>query len=219
MPFLSLVIKRDRVDLVEMTVNGVTTTEDSASADHLRQETQARFDRAFAEVGELRRQWEEKCSVTRETRARGMGTAIVDLVLTPDGEEEVLEGTGMTRIRDLARARFPDPERPSIIERRAPVVNWIAFSVDAAGSRQFETRGPTTWPHGFPVEWVLPMLDDIEARGWELVDVSEDRGLFAGTLGVNESHVVTARYLFQRQPRARIDLSKRLSPANGQGPS
>ncbi len=74
---------------------------------------------------------------------------------------------------------------------------WSA-AVFEEGQRRDLAWSARIWPYGFPIEKVLQELNRLKGEGWRLLQVSEDRGLYAGQDAQTESGVVTARYLLTR---------------------
>ena len=145
------------------------------------------------------------CTV-KEERIKQPGLLTSDLirkwVVGPDGEflGNPTEGEREKIIADAAAEKFPEPTAGGLVSSLAggveKIVVW-ATSLYLDGSRK-ELPAFNAWNFGLPIEDVLRVLNEIAAEGWYVVQVSEDRGIYAGETNQTASAVTTARYLLAR---------------------
>jgi hypothetical protein len=145
------------------------------------------------------------CTV-QEERIKQPGLLNPDLirkwVVTPDGKilgDAPVSGREKV-IAEAAEEKFPEPTVGSLLNSLAggveKIVVWAA-SLYLDGQPK-ELPAFSTWSFGLPIEDVLRVLNEIAAEGWYVVQVSEDRGIYAGETNQTASAVTTARYLLAR---------------------
>jgi hypothetical protein len=181
--------------------------ENPSEADQARVEWAA--ENALAEAtrkqAEERQAFVEGCEV-KEERVKQTGLLQPDIVhkrvLSPSGEYlgDPTQKEFTEIVEAAADEKFPEPTAAGLafgleggVEK---IVIW-ASSLFLDGERK---RLPAfqSWSFGLPIEGVLEVLNEIAADGWYVVQVSEDRGLYAGTTNRTDSAVTTARYLLAR---------------------
>lgn len=111
-----------------------------------------------------------------------------------DAEFEVI-------VENAAIEKFPAPKQHTVAEELgAEVKKLVAWAVALYldGERR-ERPAIWRWDFGFPIEDTLAILNELAAEGWEIVNVSEDRGIYKGVTNLTDSAVTTVRYLLVRR--------------------
>jgi hypothetical protein len=78
-------------------------------------------------------------------------------------------------------------------------VEWHATLFMADGARQVKLQAPRGWQYGAPLDAIVPLLNELGRRGWSLVSIEEDKGLYAGVESANSAAPVRIRYTFSRE--------------------
>ncbi len=160
---------------------------------------------ARKEAAEQRRDFVAGCRVEEE-RTKQPGLLAADLIhkKVVDAEGAYLgDPTGKDFdeiVEEAAKERFPEPTAwgldSSLDGEVEKIVVW-ATSLYLDGDPK-PLPAFFTWQFGLPIENVLRVLNEIAAEGWYVVQVSEDRGIYAGETNRTAAAVTTARYLLAR---------------------
>jgi len=145
--------------------------------------------------------WDE-----RKIKQPGLLTpdSVVRYVLDPDGK--VIGDPDSVDFNEIveekALEKFPEPDVGGAAFKSGSgveqVVIWTVGLYTDGKYRQLPAF--SSWSFGLPIEGVLAILNELAKKGWSVVHVSEDRGLYAGITNQTDSAVTTARYLLTRNP-------------------
>jgi hypothetical protein len=123
----------------------------------------------------------------------------------PDGSEmQFEEGTSEEQIKaameEAAHEAHPDPYPPKVRGERPELEERQVWERELLTSKE-RTPFPAVeaWDHFFPMDAVAETLDELSQKGWSLVSVSEDRGLYKSALAENRSAPLLVRYLLVRE--------------------
>jgi hypothetical protein len=106
------------------------------------------------------------------------------------------------QIEKYAADLYPDPTPQSVAgDEEAKVIEKVMWAAATYLGGQYK-RLPAfeDWTFGLPLEKILSVLNDLASDGWSVAQVSEDRGIYAGTTNATDSAVTKARYLLVREP-------------------
>lgn len=118
-----------------------------------------------------------------------------DVVTLPDGSEERLPaGTGEARFRVYNEAQTGGPSTFARLTFRR---TWQGELFLPSGREALDIE-PLDWPYGYPIEEVTATLNRLAHDGWQILHVSEDRGLYRGDDTQSDAAVTKARYLLVR---------------------
>jgi hypothetical protein len=82
----------------------------------------------------------------------------------------------------------------TVTEERSWETRWY----DASGGRSVDAN-LTNWRDGFPAEGIIALLDSYATEGWEVLHVSEDKGVYRGADALDEAYPARVRYLLRRK--------------------
>lgn len=119
-----------------------------------------------------------------------------DVIVLPDGSEEcVPSGQGQARVLvyNNARSAAGDDARARLSSRHT----WEGELFLPTGREKLDIQ-PRQWRYGYPIEDVTPTLNRLAREGWEVMHVSEDRGLYLGADTHSDAWITKARYLLVR---------------------
>jgi hypothetical protein len=148
----------------------------------------------------------ESCQI-QEERLKQSGLLTPDRILKRvlDGDGNYLgeaagEGGFETIVEKAALAKFPEPHREGVAaEAGGQVTQQVVWAVGLYLNETCEQLPAIwNWKFGFPIEDALKILNDLAGKGWRIVSVSEDRGLYKGATNQTDSAVTTVRYLLAR---------------------
>ncbi len=161
--------------------------------------------KAVAAARQSREAFCEECT-TQVRRVKQQGLLNPDRFVTdihgPDGTV-IARDVGddeEDRIASLAQASFPDPTEKLPHDELGHVAERVVWraSLFIDGERK-DLPAVDSWAYGLPIESVLGVLNELAAEGWSVVQVSEDRGIYAGVTNNTDSAVTKARYLLVRE--------------------
>ena len=125
----------------------------------------------------------------------------------PDGSQEsVASNAADTLISQTYETKHPRPAPIDALYREwhnrsfggiSKERIWVGFFLDGESEVSVLEKG-RKWTYGFPITEALGILNKLSSRGWDVMHVSEDRGLYTGEDAVNESSITTARFLLRR---------------------
>jgi hypothetical protein len=97
---------------------------------------------------------------------------------------------------DLYRSTTDDsaPLPVGVVEK---VRGWRGYFNDATGARQL-TDLIETWSGGIPATEITEALDTLSELGWQVVSITEDKGLYSGADAQREAGPVIVRILLRR---------------------
>jgi hypothetical protein len=156
---------------------------------------------------EAREKFRSECTI-HERRVKQQGFLNPDRVYSdicgPDGRVlgQVVGDNQATQIEEYAAEHHPDPTLESVAaDQEAKVTEKVMWAAATYLGGQYK-RLPAfeDWAFGLPLEKILSILNNLASEGWSVAQVSEDRGIYAGTTNATDSAVTKARYLLVREP-------------------
>ncbi|MHB1519609.1 MAG: hypothetical protein ACYCYQ_15250 [Acidimicrobiales bacterium] len=214
--YATLVLGRVRFDAVEVTIDGeIKHLEEPEAKSYFKEQI---ADPAIREhetaEGNVARQRDEfvtsavvskSVEVVKPVGRFRKETVLVDVVEFKGRRFERPPGSGRHFVQAEAEKRFPNlppPDRPDFlawwINSKEEVRTWQALLFTAEDELPVEFT-VSAWTWGYPTKGVLKLLDQLSSDGWNLVHVSEDRGLYTGADALNESYPTRARYLLEKR--------------------
>lgn len=128
-------------------------------------------------------------------------------VTFPDGTVvEMRQDQSAGRIEEVFKTRYPEPTAPKAgpdyeAWRKAvdhqPLRTWVA-RLYLDGESNYLKFDPGDWSDGMPIQAILQQLNDLAHKGWTVMHVSEDRGLYVGEDTQNDAYVTRVRYMLVR---------------------
>jgi hypothetical protein len=213
--YATLVVGRVKYDAVLMTVAGerLELRRAEASDEYERSVVRPLLDEFKSRLQAARRaraELERSAVIREEVEVVGERIGLrhvryfADEVDIGDETFEVDPGTAKELITEVAEERHPDPEKPDVesfdawFKREAKTIRtWRAELLTGEGVEPIDLPVDVRW--GYPVQGVMQILDELAREGWNLVHVSEDRGIYQGADAPEEAFLTRVRYLLQKR--------------------
>lgn len=180
-------------------------------AEKVRASAQASYNQAIASWNKAWQEFRSQCFVETKRVKQDTGSVFktwieVDVVTLPDGTIEQFDrGKGGEQISRQFRSATPPPaalDDPSSSFTqwrnritRSEVRTWRADLYVDGTATPLDIDTSQGWKYGLPIEEILRILNDLADKGWTVLHVSEDRGLYTGEDAQNDAYVTRARYM------------------------